>query len=181
MHTPEGQARQKKQEQRIVRALERAGFHFKREHQITFDCLENSNKYARIDFVLVEHERIVFLEVDEDQHMFGADGGTIRCDMKRMGNVIEALTLGGNTLPICFVRYNPNAFRVNGELQRINKTHREKFLVEFLNDPNNFPDMPLSIRYLFYDTQDGEIPEVCLDADYNEQMRECCLPLVVCV
>jgi hypothetical protein len=63
--------------------------------------------------------RVIFLEVDEDQHKFGADGGTIRCDMKRMSNVIEALAMDGNTLPICFVRYNPNAFRINGKLQHI--------------------------------------------------------------
>jgi hypothetical protein len=55
---------------------------------------------------------------------------------------------------------------------------REETLVKFLHDPENFPDMPLSIRYMFYDTENGEVANVCLDADYNEHMRECCLPMI---
>jgi hypothetical protein len=31
-----------------------------------------------------------------------------------MMKIMEALVLDGNTLPIVFLRYNPNAYRVNG-------------------------------------------------------------------
>ena len=66
MHTPEGQARQKKQEQRIAKFLTKNGIDFKREHHISFKCFsaESTSKFARIDFVIQLKGSIIFLEVD---------------------------------------------------------------------------------------------------------------------
>ena len=175
MHTLEGQARQKKQEQRIARALEIAKIPFTREHHIDFRCVTDiEGHYARIDFVVMLHGAVYFIEVDEGQHRFGKDGGTIRCDLKRMANVVMSLTLEGNTIPIIFIRYNPDAFKVGGETRKTPKKEREAALIALLNAEGAFEAAaPLTIRYMFYDSQDGVTADVTNDADYNEEMRRC--------
>jgi hypothetical protein len=113
MHTPEGQARQKQQEQRVARALDKAHIDFKREHTIDFRCMGDADgSFARVDFLLIRHECVIFLEVDEEQHKFGYSG--IGCDMKRMAKVVESLALECNDMPLVFIRYNPNTFKVDG-------------------------------------------------------------------
>lgn len=177
MHTLEGQARQKKQEQRVACILEAAGLHFKREHHIDFRCVTDiDGSFARIDFVLMIHNNmLIFLEVDEGQHRFGPNGGTIKCDMKRMSHIMLSLTVGGNTLPISFIRYNPDAFHVRGEICTVQRRDREAALIKLLKDPKSFTDAPLSIRYMFYDSADGINADVSQDPDYNDHMAECCL------
>ncbi|PNH03002.1 Zinc finger protein [Tetrabaena socialis] len=68
IHSPEGQARQKKQEQRVALALDRAGIQYKREHQIDFRCIGgDAGFWARVDFVIVLHGRVIFLEAKKYQ------------------------------------------------------------------------------------------------------------------
>jgi hypothetical protein len=176
-HTEEGMLRKKLQEVKIEKALKQAGIDHVREHTIDFRCIRDmDNHFARIDFVIQHRNYIIFLEVDEDQHRFSSAS----CDMNRMSKIIETLAIEGNTLPIVFIRYNPNAYRVDGELQKVLKKDREEKLIELLSDERSIiynTDQLLSVLYMYYDMIDGE-PEVFTDEEYNNCIKECCLPSV---
>ncbi len=180
MHSLEGQARQKKQEQRIANVLDAAGIDYKREHKIDFTCMGDAdNSYARIDFVFMRFGRVIFLEVDEEQHRFGY--GKTMCDMKRMTKIIESLCLEGNSMKIVFIRYNPNTFTVDYQSRNVIKKTRERTLVDMLQDDRNAiftTKMDVTIQYMYYDTV-SEYADITYDPEYNKYMRECCLPTIV--
>jgi hypothetical protein len=165
-------ARRKIQEERVRAALVAHGYtethavtnippilHFKREKRIDFRCanVQSDKAYCKIDFVITTlNGSLVFLEVDEDQHQYGYDG-LVSCDMKRMSFVMETLAIElGDALPnIYWLRYNPNAYHVDGEVVRMFKEQREKRMLEWLD---NFQGTsPLGIGYAFYDREDGEL------------------------
>ena len=164
-------ARQKKQEERVRSALLDGGFveyfatanippvgYFKREKRIDFRCadVQSSTAYARIDFVVSTSGGIVFLEVDEGQHLYGYDA-LVSCDMKRMSHVMESLAVElGDALPsIYWLRYNPDAYHVDGDLVRVPKADREQRLLDWLRAFES--SSPLGIGYAFYDTEDGAL------------------------
>jgi len=93
---------------------------FKREKRIDFRCaadVQSKTQYCRIDFVVSTRGGLVFLEVDEDQHLYGYDA-SVSCDMKRMSHVIETLSVElGESLPhVYWLRYNPNAYPLTGSM-----------------------------------------------------------------
>ena len=181
MHNGVYCARMKTQEENVRIALTNAGYKecfqsdnippigsFKREKYIDFRCAEvqSSTINCRIDFVLSLPGGLVFLEVDEDQHRYGYDG-QISCDMKRMSHAMESLFIEmGDSLPyIYWLRYNPNAYRVDGELVSVNKRDREARLVAWLS---HFEvTSPMGIGYAFYDSEDG-ILDVLYNAEYSQ-------------
>ena len=194
-HTKEGQARQKKQEQRVCTALEAAGYvqagqlgeylpppmHFVREHRIDFTCVGDiDGSYCRIDFVItLANGAVVMLEVDEDQHRFGYGG--IGCDMKRMTKMIESIAIGNPEFnqPIRILRYNPSACRIEGNLLKKRKRDREAWLVEHLKTIGSTPMHSIGgggvmIQYAYYDQSDRTdgLPDICHDAEYNATLRE---------
>jgi hypothetical protein len=172
-HTPEGQAKHKKDEERVRRLLRAAGFDFKSEHQIDFRCVDGGETWARIDILILRGGGVIFLEVDEEQHRFGY---TVACDMKRMAKVAESLAMGGCTLPVLWLRYNPGAFRVDGELQRLPKKQREAELLAFIGGwefPND-EDQTCFVKYMYYDT-DGGVLAVHVDPMYHQLMRACAI------
>lgn len=175
-HSKEGIQKRKKQEERINRCLLEAGYsdfdeggdfhpplkHFKREHFINFQCIDDkSGKNANIDFVIGVNGGLVMLEVDEYQHKYEG----YSCDLSRMAKVHETLTLAGSDIPIFWIRYNPNAFRVDGVSQKCKKVDRERWLIDFLSklDLREFPQM--TICYKYYDEENG-IPVVAQNEDY---------------
>jgi hypothetical protein len=188
-HTPEGQQRKKKQEERVARALTAAKIPFKREHHIDFTCLDDVGRdFARIDFVLTLRTAVVFLEVDEGQHKSGM--GAAGCDTPRMMAISRALALEGNTLPIIQVRYNPDAFRVDGKQVKLTKTKRETRLIELLTSEDSVLraqetlDRPLSVLYMYFDArtdEDGNVQPIVVtdDAGFNDLLNECVLPTIV--
>jgi hypothetical protein len=191
IHTKEGQARQKKQEQRVAKALDRSGFtmitaggvvpppmHYKREHHIDFACVGDiDGSFARIDFVIcLSNGAVIFMEVDEDQHRFGY--GSIACDMKRMSKVYESLTLEGSfSQQVRFLRYNPNSYRIGGVLQSCKKKEREEWMLAYLTCMGSGTRPPssdgLAIHYAYYDrcSEGDERPEICYDPHYDATMR----------
>jgi uncharacterized Zn-finger protein len=177
-HTVEGQAERKRKEQRVAKMLTAAGIPFKREHHIDFQCIGGAT-YARIDFVIEGRGWIVFLEVDEDQH--GADGYS--CDLRRMARVLECLTLEGNTMPVVFLRYNPDTFRVGGARQTVPLKSREARLLATLRRYMAEPPSPsapaMTIQYMYYDVDDEGALAQWAAADYPAEMKALCLPPIV--
>jgi uncharacterized C2H2 Zn-finger protein len=175
-HTREGQARKKREEQRIFRALTKANIPFKREHKIDFSCFKEGSikNYALLDFLIILAGVIIILEVDENQHRFYKDG--ISCDMKRMGHIMTGLAIDGNTLPVLFIRYNPHSFKIDYEKQKgLPKNEREQILIQFIKDYKS-TGVPLDIAYMYYDyeTNGDDVNLVVTNSnEYHPQMKEC--------
>jgi hypothetical protein len=175
-HTPEGQARHKKEEERVRKRLRKAGFDIVSEYRIDFRCVDSIASWAYIDVLILRGGGVIFLEVDEEQHRFGY---TVVCDMKRMAKVMESLNLeslkeGATPLPVLWLRYNPGAFRVDGELQRVPKKEREAELLAFIR-AWEFPKeggQSCFIKYMYYD-MDGGVLAVHSDPEYHPLMRAC--------
>jgi len=187
LHNEEFVKRKKEQEERVSRALVAAGYkewfatanvppvgRFKREKRIDQRCADVQSKtsYSKIDFVLSLPGGLVFLEVDENQHQYGYDA-LVSCDMKRMAQVMESLFCElGEALPsIYWLRYNPGAYRVDGDLVRVPKEERERRLVSWLRAFEADPRVPLEIGYAFYDREDGAL-EVLANEHYAPQYAE---------
>ena len=99
-----------------------------------------------------------------------------------MRKMHHAMTLGGNTLPLSIIRYNPNAFKVDGVTRRISKKDRETKLLETIRSWQHGPPGSLSIQHMFYSCcVSGDIPCLCVweDADL-EDIPECCHMLKKC-
>ena len=185
-HNDEYVARQKIQEERVRKMLvETMGLSewfatanvppigtFKREKRIDFKCanVQSATQYARIDFAISLQGGLVFLEVDENQHQYGYDG-LLSCDMKRMSHVMESLAIElQEALPhIYWLRYNPNAWHVDGVTRRVPKLDREARLARFLMTFECTG--PLGIGYAFYDVSDGRL-EVLDNEHYNPLYAE---------
>ena len=169
-HTPEASQRRKIQEEAMKVALEEAGFDFKREHYINYRCTSDpEGRNARIDFMLIIDGVIVFLEVDENQH---SDRSQL-CECARMAKIVESISIGGNSLPVIFFRFNPHEYTVNGKRQYKSKKARYQRLTEELNSIVNFEEIPpMQIKYLYYDVNAKN--ELCCfdDEDYFEALKE---------
>lgn len=172
-HSEKAIQNKKKQETKIAKLLDKYNINYKREHQINFQCLDNINKnFARIDFLILKDSGVIFLEIDENQHRFGEY--SILCDMSRMTYIIEALMLDGNTLPILFIRYNPNAIKVDGVNKLITKSTRQNKLIEFINNYQFNNEIPLQIQYMYYNITNSKL-EIHNDPDYDDNIIETCI------
>ena len=174
MHSVDGVRWRKKEEQRIANLLTREGIAFQREVTVNFACCaDNSDKQsARIDFVIYAPTCVIALEVDEDQHATY----DVTCDVSRMMKIVEMQALGvdasthGET-SIVFVRYNPNAYKIDGQIQRIGKAEREKRLIGVLRKLLlDTKQVPVQILYMFYDLRENQL---CIlgDAEYDVSVK----------
>ena len=163
LHTERGIQRQKKREEQVARFLTEAGVAFERETVVSF-CGEAKKKYARIDFTIYYDDRVVCLEVDEGQHtQYG-----IGCDAARMLNVV-AQHVKRNPLPLHFIRYNPDAWTVNGTQQKATMAQRHHMLLKEILTPRS----SFAITYVFYDVTNG-VPTATLDSEFPADLREVC-------
>ena len=126
IHSEEGQRRQKKQEERVAKLSTSCGIDFKREHHVSFSCWGGT--WARTDFIIVHQGGVLIIEVDEYQH----DGYGVVCDVARMGQLFQAFLVGGNTMPVGIIRYNPHAFTVDECAKKVLKKDRERRLAEVI-------------------------------------------------
>lgn len=172
LHSLQAQLRHKREEQRIARLLDANNIPYKREERVNFSCFDSGKRYACIDFTIFTKSHLTLLEVDENQHKFGEY--TVACDMKRMSHIITALRCQSEfeNVPIVFIRYNPNTYRVNEIIKKKSKKVREKELLEFIN--TYIPSQDTDINYMFYDCQefkDGSVtPKVLTNQNYDDIM-----------
>ena len=173
MHTEEGQQRHKIQEEKVAKALTDAGICFKREHHVDLKCFGGT--FAREDFV-VDHASggIISIEVDEQQH-----AGQVQCDLKRTQDIRNALLVSGNSLPRLLIRYNPNAFTVDGETQIVLKKRRESRLVKFIKSFSFAGAPDFQMLYMYFDAHHNKSGDLLLDIwsdpDYLDEYRSVCL------
>lgn len=168
--------RVKKEENKIVKLLNKYGISFVRELKIDYNCVEKisdmwKKNYANIDFVLHSAEYTILLEVDEKQHKFGYGG--VSCDMKRMNFVLSSIRASGNNLPVLFLRYNPNNFKIDCKTCKVSDKVKHYQLLDFIEKYKPSTGN-LEIKYLFYDTFSGSsIPDHCKSDEFHPEMRKC--------
>ena len=163
IHTTRGQQRQKKKEERVARFLTESGVTYEREVVVNF-CKEAERRLARVDFTIYREWGTDILECDEDQHTHYDIG----CDAGRMLNVFaETLKRGDRAGKLGFVRFNPDAYKLDGEKQKTLQSDRHAALLRVLNTP---PEQQFSVVYLFYD-RTGPLPDCCLDPGYPSTVR----------
>ena len=177
-HTPEGQIRRKKQEDRVHKLLKNWGYIVDVETTIkakSSNCLVDTNRYfSRIDFHVVNcTNMILLLECDEDQHNWY----NLSCEFSRMSDVRASLVKAGYTVPIYWIRYNPNGkFHIGDEQVKTFRPQREielKNHLEKICSPEFIPEKQVNIHYMYYDLISEETgPEIMMDVDFPGILKE---------
>ena len=177
-HTPEGQIRRKKQEDRVHKLLKKWGYIVDVETTIkakSSNCLVDTNRYfSRIDFHVVNcTNMILLLECDEDQHNWY----NLSCEFSRMSDVRASLVKAGYTVPIYWIRYNPNGkFHIGDEQVKTFRPQREielKNHLEKICSPEFIPEKQVNIHYMYYDLISEETgPEIMMDVDFPGILKE---------
>ena len=169
IHSPEAILHQKKEETKVEKLFnEKFAKSFVREYRIDHSCLGSSRSHSRVDFLFPNHGKFhVVVEVDEYQHKEYSQ----ICETSRMNNIVSAWCLGGNSIPVVFIRYNPHAFKVDGITKRTTIGERHKKLTELLNHIKTMePVKEVQVYYMFYDTEKG-VPTVMADPDYYDEVK----------
>jgi len=158
----------KKKETRVFDYLTMAGFCFEREVYISYQCFDTNKSYSRIDAVFEFPSRNlrVLLEIDETQH----DGYGVACDVRRMNDTALAIRLAGIDANILWVRFNPDAYSIDGDRVRTPWADRVATLVDILNTFQ--PSKPMEIMYMYYNTVEG-VPAICGDVEYARDIVDC--------
>jgi hypothetical protein len=118
---------------------------------------------------------LIFLEVDQGQHKFGYTVSDYSARMSMIEQVARHMGYRGN---IAWIRYNPDAFKVDGATRKTTQQERKGKLVKLIDDiAKNFqPNVQDSyIYYLFYDstTINGRLqPGILQDETYDEECLE---------
>ena len=129
-----GRQRVKVKEERVLSFLESTGLEFQREVTVWFD--RYLRRYARVDFVVPFDDRLVYLEVDERQHV-----DYDQCqDLKRTWHLFETCPK-----PLHLIRFNPDQFTVNGKSHKMFWTQRMELLFQTIYK------RVYGITYLCYD------------------------------
>ena len=145
-----------------ARFLTESGITFEREVVVNF-CGEAERRHAPVDFTIYQEWSTDIVECDEDQHSHY----TIGCDAGRMLNVFaEILKRGDRAGKLRFIRFNPDAYSLDGEKPKTLQRDRQAALLLVLNTPQQ----QFSVTYLFYD-RTGPLPDVCLDPEYPSTLR----------
>ena len=117
-----------------------------------------------MDFVIYREWGVVVWEVDEDQHSHYA----VQCEVARMMDIFGEQVKAGRLDKIRLLRYNPDSFRMNGELAKVtHKERHDRLRAAILEEPARH----FSITYMFYD-QSSPYPDVCLDPAFPRELRE---------
>ena len=127
--------------------------------------IDNSCVKRRPDRVYDCGSFFVIVEVDENQHS-GYNNGCSFVDKKtqedrRMVQIWEALSNG--MMPVIFLRFNPDNFRVGGKLQKLNMQKRldvlSKWVLHCLNLKEYVNVPSIRIKHLFFNEYDEKNSE----------------------
>ncbi len=168
-HSGEPKALTKTKELNIHNTLQATDIEFEYQKHIPFrSCgLESETTCAYLDFTVTTHWGVILLEVDEHQH----SGYPISCDIRRDFDIYTSIALGSGQ-KVAILRYNPDAFRIDGKNVRVAAKERQRRLVEVLRDwiaEDPVPDLPFARFFLYYDGRSGSaLPLVAKDWESDE-------------
>ena len=80
----------------------------------------------------------------------------------------EVMKRGDRAGKIRFIRFNPDAYKLDGEKQKTLQCDRHAALLQVLNTE---PEQQFSVVYLCFD-RTGSLPDVCLDPEYPSTLRD---------
>ena len=154
---------QKKKENRLAQFFSESGVTYGREVTVRFDDGQLPRS-ARMDFKVCRAWGADIVECDEHAHChYGTNE-----DAKRMLRIFaEIMKHGEEAGKIRFIRFNPDAYQLDGQKRRVSQQERQTALLRVLNTE---PTLHMSVVYLFYD-RTGALPDVCLDAEYPNTLR----------
>jgi hypothetical protein len=128
-------------------------------------CGQGSRKFARLDFTIYKTDRVVAVECDERKH--GSE--SVLCEVTRMLDVAAVHRLTSD-LPLHFIRFNPDGYKVDGRTQKPRMAERHKELVLAIEEPLS---TPLAISYIFYSSTAG-VADVTKSDEFPPDLREAC-------
>ncbi len=163
-HSAQALVRRKKKEERLNKGLRAMGFAPDRETIVEF-CGMGSKKCARIDFVIYKADRIVCIECDEHSHR--SEG--VLCDVTRMLDVAAQHRMKSE-LPLHFIRFNPDAYTVDGGRPKPHMNARLKELLLAIEEPVS---APLAVTYICYDSTGG-VADVLKSDEFPPDLRDSC-------
>ena len=100
----------------------------------------------RPDIVYELKTHVVIIEIDENQHK------SSYCDIGEVNRIKNIFTVYGGEMPVVFIRYNPDNFKVVGKVVKVPKTKRLDVLVRWVKKSFDYiPNDLISIVYLYYD------------------------------
>ena len=108
--------------------------------------------------------RTVVLEIDEYQHKH--ENYILRCELIRVSRIVEAF--GG--VPVHIIRYNPDAFKINGVTRRTMLKERLELLKNTLVECfDNGPDLEhrIVVQHLFFDQDGDDVKEFVVTTKYK--------------
>lgn len=159
---------------------------------------ESGRQHARIDFNLPVSSGnsdsgsniMLFLEVDEHQHYDTVHNDpwySVECEQARMLDVQQSLVLdatraGKEPPKVVWIRYNPDAFSIDGLRVRVSTKERLASLVEVIRSLTSTPERispGLSLVYMFYDVDSntGRL-RIERDTDFHPSMSACIARIV---
>jgi hypothetical protein len=163
-HTERAHQRRKKKEEQLFKFLGSVGYSPDRETVVQF-CGQGSKKLARLDFTIYKTDRVVVVECDEREH----DHEPVLCHASRMLDVAAQHRLTSD-LPLHFIRFNPDGYKVDGRAQKPKMAERHKELLLAIEEPMA---APLAITYICYSSTAG-IADVTKSDDFPPELRDAC-------
>ena len=163
-HSENPKARTKQKELAVHTLLTEAGVQFEYQLHMPFASCElaSETKCAYVDFAIATEWGYVLLEVDEEQHR-GKDKDP-SCDVRRDFDIAASTALGSGQ-PLVVLRYNPDAFKVNGATRTVSSKERQAKLLETLSaleEPREFRRL---FMYYDRDADDDVLPLVAKEWD----------------
>ena len=137
------------------------------EVNINLSCVTDRHHFARVDAFVPRESHECIIEIDEDQHKTRM----LSCENRRMNDATGAIRCRGNERPILWIRYNPDAFRIDRVLQKLPRKDRLSILIHVIL--SHVPTSHMEILYLFYDTDAEGTPLICNDPDYDNALKPC--------
>ena len=120
----------------------------------------------RPDIVYEVKTHVVVIEIDEGQHKGYCPEG----EVNRMKNIYTAY---GGEMPVVFVRYNPDNFKVGGNVVKIPIEKRLDIMSRWVRKAiDEVPESAMSIVYLYYDNY-NEKQRDFINIDPYEELEQC--------
>ena len=165
-HSDNPKALTKKKELDVYTALADAGIQFEYQKYLPFrGCgLGSESAHCFVDFAILTAWGVLLLECDEQQH----SAYPASCDVRRDFDMCASVALGSQQ-KVVVLRYNPDAYHVNGVTRRISKKDRHAKLVSTIEAFEEDPCLSLGFArfFLFYDaaTDDATLPLISKEWD----------------
>jgi len=120
-HTNEKRALTKRKELEVHQLLELEGLDFHYQLYLPFKTcgIDGSTAYCYVDFSIQMPWGNLLLEVDEEQHF----NYPSECDVIRDMNIAASIAIGSGTKCV-ILRYNPDNFCIDNNVQRVPKNEK---------------------------------------------------------